>query len=227
MVGVAIPSPVHLGYLLPSTEYWTVGVFGLHGRQTLVPGITQTIMNPTEELAAGMWVLDRIRITALLEAGADIDIQDLQHGETILVRAMFDRSLEWCTELLERGADPQVRNHYNKTVWGHLHPFYDIPFYSLFLQYGTDVNHWTALHWACECDHHPTIHLLLTEGADPRLPVLDGNDKGKTAYDMGPGTFWETPDGIRARLRWDTVSIQEVFILASERGLVPIPSYLW
>ncbi len=177
-------------------------------------------MNPTEELLS----MD------------PLNVQD-EHGWTLLMRGMLARSLDECTELLQRGASIHVRDHEGWTVWDYLHPCYGttpyndrIPFYSLFLQYGVDVNQyshrgWTTLHCACKCDHYPTITLLLTEGADPRLPVLAGPDKGKTAYDWG--TFWETPDGIRERLRWDTVSIQEVFILASERGIIPVPSYLW
>ncbi len=195
-------------------------------------------MNPTEELAAGMGSMDWPAITALLDAGADIDVQE-EHGWTLLVRGMLARSLDECTKLLRLGASIHVRDHEGWTVWDCLHPYYggalyndNTPFYSLLLQYGADVNQysqrgWTALHWACLSNYYPIIHLLLTEGADPRLPVLDGNDKGKTAYDLGDGSFWETPDGIRARFRWDTISIQEVFIFASERGLVPIPSYLW
>ncbi len=186
-------------------------------------------MNPTQELATMMRSMNRTGIMELLDAGADIDVQD-EGGRTLLMRAMEPGSLEWCTELLERGASLHVRDHYEWTAWGCLCPSYGIPFYSLFLQYGADVNQythwgWTQLHWACMGNNHLVIHLLLTEGADPRLPVLSGYGEGKTAYDLG--RFWSTPEGIRARFRWDTRSIQEVFILASERGLVPVPSYLW
>ncbi len=173
--------------------------------------------------------MDRRIIRRLLDAGADIDVQD-KHGYTLLMNTC---SLEWCTELLERGANLQVQNHHNRTVWDCLEPCNrHTPLYSLLLQYGADVNQYdprgcTQLHRACFYDNHPVIVLLLTEGADPRLPVLFVDSKGETAYDLGGGSFWSTPEGCRVRLRWDTVSIQEVFILASELGLVPIPSYLW
>ncbi len=186
---------------------------------------------PTEELAAGMRDMDNDTIRRLLDAGADIDVQESKYGWTLLIQAVRERSLNRCTELLERGASIHVRDHYDMTVWDYLDPFYDnTPFYSLFLQYGADVNQynpygWTALHRACRFNHRDILVLLLTEGADPHLPVLCGDYKGKTAYDLG--VFWRSPDGIRERLRWYTLSIQEVFILASERGIVPVPSYLW
>ncbi len=180
-------------------------------------------MNPTEELAAGMGSMDWSTITVLLDAGADIDVY-CKDGWTLLMLAVICESLEWCTELLKRGANPQV--------WDHLYPNDGPALYSLLLQYGVDVNQYTsrgstALHQACLYDEHPTIVLLLAQGADPRLPVLSGSYKGQPAYDLCEGPFWSTPDGIRARLQWDTVSIQEVFIVASELGIVPVPSYLW
>ncbi len=187
-------------------------------------------MNPTEELAAGMESMDRTRNTELLDAGADINVLN-KNNWTLLMRAARLRSLKGCTELLERGASVQVRDSYGLTAWDLLYPNdYSIPLYSLLLQYGADVNQvnpdgWTALNWACRYDHDTLILFLLAQGADPRLPVVRGEYEGDTAY--GWGSFWSTPEGIRARLRWDTLSIQEVFILASERGFVPIPSYLW
>ncbi len=188
-------------------------------------------MNPTEELAAGLRSMDRTRITALLDAGADSNVLD-EHGSTLLMRAVYDGSMQWCTQLLKQGADLYVRNHEGWTAWDFLIPKTDIPLYSLLLQYGADVNQvdplgWTALHCACRSNQHPLILYLLTQGADPRLPIVRGPCKGKTAYDLGWGSFWSTPEGIRERLRWDTISIQEVFILASEQGIVPVPSYLW
>ncbi len=162
----------------------------------------------------------------LLDTGADIDVQD-KDGWTLLTWAVYNHSFNWCTELLERGVNLHVRSPRGWTVWDYNN---DTPYYSLFLQYGADVNQyspggWTALHRVCAHDQHHTITLLLAQGADPRLPVLDGDYKGQTAYDWG--SFWDTPEGVRERLRWDTVSIQEVFIVASELGIVPIPSYLW
>ncbi len=189
-------------------------------------------MNPTQELAAGMQSINTTRIMKLLNAGADIDVQD-KDGWTLLIYAVCSRSMNRCTELLQQGASLHVRDHTGCTAWDYLDPCdHSTPFYSLFLQYGADVNQyspygWTRLHRACWDYKHPLIVLLLAQGADPRLPILDGNEyyKRKIAYDLG--SFWDTQEDRRARLRWDTVSIQEVFILASERGLIPIPSYLW
>ncbi len=168
-------------------------------------------MNPTEELAAGLGWMDTARIMELLDAGADIHTRG-ERGRTVLKRAVDNRSLELCTDLLKQGVDLHFRNCYGRTAWDYLHPTHEyIPLYSLFLQYGADVNQyapsgWTQLHWACRYDHHPTILLLLAKGADPRLPVKS-NDKdynGKTAYDIG--TFWCTPEGIAVR---NTVGILE------------------
>ncbi len=153
-----------------------------------------------------------------------------RRGDTLLMVAVRQRSLIGCTDLLEGGESLQDRDGYGFTVWDRLDPHYGTPLYTLFLQYGADVNQYnpdglTALHYACGWDHRAVITLLLAQGADPRLPLLNGYHPEKNAYDLG--TFWDTPEGRRARLRWDTISIQEVFILASELGLVPIPSYLW
>ncbi len=190
-------------------------------------------MNPTEELVAEMGCLNRrTTLRRLLDAGANINVQD-KNGLTVLMWAISRRSLEWCTELLERGANLQLWDHDGFTAWDCLQPYYDnTHYYSLLLQYGADVNQyspggWTQLHRACEYNHHSAITLLLTQGADPRLPIMFGHYKGQTAYDFDPWSFWRTPEGIRERLRWDTLSIQEVFIVASELGLVPVPSYLW
>ncbi len=188
-------------------------------------------MNPTEELKAGMGLGDLSILRRLLDTGADIDVQD-KDGWTLLMLAGMCEPLEWCTELLKRGASLQVQNHRNKTVWDILDPNDGPALYSLLLQYGADVNQYdpygrTQLHRACWSDNHPVIVLLLAQGADPRLPLLGGSYKGQPAYDLCEGPFWWSPEGIRARLQWDTLSIQEVFILASERGFVPIPSYLW
>ncbi len=188
-------------------------------------------MNPTKELAVWMGSVGRPTLRRLLDAGADIDVQDEEDNWTLLMRAVEVRILQWCTELLKRGASLHVQDHYGWTAWDLLDSNEDdTPLYSLLLQYGADVNHYdpnglTALHWACLWNHRSTIVFLFAQGADPRLRVLSGFHKGQTAYDLG--TFWCTPEGRNARLRWDTVSIQEVFILASELGLVPIPSYLW
>ncbi len=189
-------------------------------------------MNPTEELRVGMVSMDRPTLTALLDAGADIDVLG-NRDWTLLMCAVLDHSLEWCSELLKRGARVHVRNRTGWTAWDLLYPN-DTPLYSLLLQYGADVNHYnpvglTQLHWACCCNHHDAILFFLTQGADPRLPALSDDEyyKGKTACNLGGGAFWGSPEGRRARLRWDTVSIQEVFIVASELGIVPIPSYLW
>ncbi len=190
-------------------------------------------MNPTEELKKMMAVVDPFVIRSLLDAGADINVQN-ERGLTVLMYTVgFVLLQEWCTELLQRGASIHFRSHEDGwTAWDFLCPYNDPHLFSLFLQYGTDVNQYnpngyTALHRVCQSNNRAVITLLITQGADPRLPVLSGYHKGKTAYDLGDGTFWRSPDGIRARRRWNTVSIQEVFILASERGLIPIPSYLW
>ncbi len=158
-------------------------------------------MNPTEELAAGMKGMGRTGIIELLDAGADINVQDPGYGWTALIWMVQRSSLDGCTELLKRGANLQIQNHDGWTAWDCLGWYDDqAPFYSLFLQYGVDVNQYypdgrTALHNACRFMHHSTIRLLLAQGADPSLPVKSGTNQGKTAYDLG--TFWSTPDGIR------------------------------
>ncbi len=189
-------------------------------------------MNPTEELAARMGSMEWSTIRRLLDAGADIDVRD-GHDMTLLMCAVSEHALDWCTELLKRGAGVHVRDYNGWTAWNHLCSYNcDSAFYSLFLQYGADVNEynprgWTVLHWACLNDQYPLILVLLAQGADPRLPIVFGPYKGRTAYELGDRSFWGTPAGRRARLLWDTVSIQEVFIVASEEGIVPVPSYLW
>ncbi len=64
--------------------------------------------------------------------------------------------------------------------------YHDHPFYSLFFVNEYAPDGLTTLHRACMDDDHPRILFLLAHGANPRLPVLYGNDQGHNAYDLNP-----------------------------------------
>ncbi len=156
-----------------------------------------------------MWSMNQLALTALLDAGANIDVQD-KDGWTLLM-VVCVRELAWCDDLLRRGANPHLRNKEGRTAWDYLGMYNINPaLYTLFLKRGVDVNQVdpegrTALHRACEWNLHTVIVFLLTQGADPQIAIASGPQKGQTAYDWGK--FWSTPDGIRARQNVEMLTI--------------------
>ena len=136
-------------------------------------------------------------ITALLDAGADIEAQD-EHGETPLHRAAAaSYEAAGVTALLDAGADIEARDRWGRTPLHHTAGagWHSTAVITVLLDAGADIkardgNGQTPLHKAAAIDTQPAgITALLVAGADPRARDADG----MTPWDLAPkgsNAYW-------------------------------------
>ena len=136
-------------------------------------------------------------ITALLDAGADIEAQD-EHGETPLHRAAGSSyKAAAITALLDAGADIVARDRWGRTPLHHMAGSgYHAPgLITVLLDAGADIkardrDGQTPLHLAAAIDPHPAvITALLVAGADPKAR----DEHGMTPWDFAPkesNAYW-------------------------------------
>ena len=145
-------------------------------------------------------------ITALLDAGADIEAQD-EHGETPLHRAAAaSYEAAGVTALLDAGADIEARDRWGRTPLHHTAGagWYSTAVFTVLLDAGADIkardgNGQTPLHKAAaitttygepRVDTQPAvITALLVAGADPKARDADG----MTPWDLAPkgsNAYW-------------------------------------
>ena len=137
-------------------------------------------------------------ITALLDAGADIEAQD-EHGETPLHRAAASSyEAAGVTALLDAGADIEARDRWGRTPLHHTAGagWHSTAVFTVLLDAGADIkardgNGQTPLHKAAAIDdtQPAVIPALLVAGADPKARDADG----MTPWDLAPkgsNAYW-------------------------------------
>ena len=136
-------------------------------------------------------------ITALLDAGADIEAQG-EHGETPLhLAAGSSYKAAAITALLNAGADIGARDRWGRTPLHHTaESGYHAPgLITVLLDAGADIkardrDGQTPLHLAAAIDPHPAvITALLVAGADPKAR----DEHGMTPWDLAPkgsNSYW-------------------------------------
>ena len=136
-------------------------------------------------------------ITALLDAGADIEAQD-EHGGTPLHRAAgCSYKAAGVTALLDAGADIEARDRWGRTPLHHTAGagWHSTAVITVLLDAGADIkardgNGQTPLHKAAAIDTQPAgITALLVAGADPKARDADG----MTPWDLAPkgsNAYW-------------------------------------
>ncbi len=124
------------------------------------------------------FLLARVKIS--LEIYDDINGRD-KYGKTLLFFAIRDINVNWVRRLLEKGADPTIRDEHGYT------PFHvavinyaDPDILNLLLESGkVDINEttdlgMTALHWAVIESTTAAAEFLLSKGANPNAADKDG-----------------------------------------------------
>ena len=117
-------------------------------------------------------------VEMLLANGADIDFLS-KDGYTPIYLAIKGNNKEIVEILLQYGAKIEIRYLFDAIRMS------SIGIAELLIQYGADVNGqtldgYTPLHQAVQAKDSALVKLLLTHGADPRIP----NSKGETPYDL-------------------------------------------
>lgn len=141
-----------------------------------------------EAAAAG----DAVRLTALLDRDAAAVHAFAPDGFTALHLAAFFGSTDCATELLQRGADPNVV----ATNGSYLRPLHSaaagrhIAICAALLERGAEANArqhggFTPLHAAAQHGDEPLAELLLRYGADPRAATDAGQDAIVLAREHG------------------------------------------
>ncbi len=109
-----------------------------------------------------------------------------------LMQAVKNNNIELTTQLLKKGADPNIQNEYGNTalIWASCNDH--IEMVRLLLEAGADPNIQneygkTALIWASCKGHIEIVRLLLEAGADPNFQ----NESGRTAL-MSASTYGHT-----------------------------------
>ena len=138
----------------------------------IVAGAAQTpAPNAADQLYAAIRAGDTVRLRALVDGGADVNVKDRRGGATPLMHAAAIGSLEAMQLLLDKGADVNARNAAEATalMWAAT----DISKIRLLLDRGADINaasslgH-TVLQLAAMSDGSAEIvRLLLARGANP------------------------------------------------------------
>lgn len=111
----------------------------------------------------------------------DVNFYELILGETVLHRAVINRSVPLVYRLLQKGADPAIPNRYGQTA---LHlcvssPIVEREVLEMLLMFHSEVDHQdsegrTALMIAADNNHYREVRLLLAYGADYNLPDVFG-----------------------------------------------------
>ena len=114
-------------------------------------------------------------IDALLGAGADCNIPDSYNGMTPLLYAASLRDEAVCVKLLSYGASPHMCDHkcVNPTMLAaanNLSHFLRVLLHRLVDVDAVDHRGWTALHYGAYAGFPAPIKLLISNGADRRIP---------------------------------------------------------
>lgn len=130
---------------------------------------SQDAMDMIDAVAAG----DELRVNALLNAGIDPDITDVE-GWTPLMWAVQNADTEMLRILLEAGADPNILNYYEEIALDFAIYQNNVEVINTLLLAGTDPNladsaGWTPLMTAVSNESIEAVKALLEGGADPDL----------------------------------------------------------
>ena len=139
-------------------------------------------------------------ITALLEAGADLEAREDEYGYTPLHSAAFNDQADAIAALIEAGADPEAR----------------------------DKNDYTPLHWAAFMGRADAIAALIEAGADPEARDKDGETPLHDAAEQGHAdaidALLEAGADPKARNKGGDTPFD---LISSSSPLTETPAYRW
>ncbi|CDW52433.1 ankyrin repeat and SOCS box protein 8 [Trichuris trichiura] len=139
----------------------------------------------------------------------DVKLNEMHGGLILLHYACALNELDICELLLQHGADPNVRDTWNRTAL-HYAAETSADCVELFLKYGAlvhvrDNNHCTPLHWAAYKNNFYSVRKLLEFGADP--DALDANHDTPLSWAALKGNLESVTMLLEYNCRPDTINL--------------------
>lgn len=126
---------------------------------------------------------ETVHIAALIENGADVNLEDVKQRNTPLHMAATKGNISGLRLLLQGGANPNVFNSDGMTPLHCAMEHSDFGEIDVLLEFGADPNAMTsssALHHACVCESPETISKLVKAGANIELK----DSRGRTSQEI-------------------------------------------